>query len=116
MEFTDKVCVVTGGANGIGRCIAEAFLDHGAVVAVIDTDEVSDSRLKAKYGDALLFECGDVAKKDALEHFAKSVATGFGQVGASSKTRVSAGRGCSQTVDMMILTPCCALACWRRIT
>ena len=80
MSFADKVCVVTGGANGIGRCIVEAFLDRGAVVAVIDTDEVSGSRLKAKYGDALLFERGDVAKKDTLEHFAKSVAAEFGQV------------------------------------
>jgi len=80
MDFMDKVCVVTGGANGIGRCIAEAFLSRGAKLAVIDTDEVSGSRLQNKYGRALLFVRGDVAEKDVLERFATKVVQTFGHV------------------------------------
>ena len=34
--FKDKVVIVTGGANGIGRCIADEFRSQGAVVYVID--------------------------------------------------------------------------------
>ena len=37
--FKDKVVVVTGGANGIGRCIADEFRKQGAVVYVIDKQE-----------------------------------------------------------------------------
>lgn len=34
--FKDKVVIVTGGAHGIGRCIAEEFGKAGAHVEVID--------------------------------------------------------------------------------
>ena len=37
--FKDKVVVVTGGANGIGRCIADEFRSQGAIVYVIDKQE-----------------------------------------------------------------------------
>ena len=34
--FRDKVVVVTGGASGIGKCIAGLFRAEGAYVHVID--------------------------------------------------------------------------------
>ena len=37
--FKDKVVIVTGGANGIGHCIADEFRAHGAHVYVIDKVE-----------------------------------------------------------------------------
>ena len=37
--FQDKVIVITGGAGGIGKCIAEEFKAQGAHVCVIDCAE-----------------------------------------------------------------------------
>lgn len=39
MEFKDRVCVVTGGASGIGAASAKAFADEGAKVIVVDINE-----------------------------------------------------------------------------
>ena len=58
--FKDKVVVVTGGANGIGRCIADEFRSMGAIVYVIDKQQ----------GDHFV---GDISKKEVLESFSTEV-------------------------------------------
>ncbi|MBQ8354022.1 MAG: SDR family oxidoreductase [Oscillospiraceae bacterium] len=65
--FQNKVVVITGGANGIGRCIAEEFQSQGAKVSIIDTAP----------GDHFV---GDLADRDTLEAFAQSVIREHGRV------------------------------------
>ena len=67
MQFQDKVIVITGGAKGIGRCIAGQFKEEGAHVCVID---------KAP-GDHYV---GDIADRMVLEAFADSVIDTYGRV------------------------------------
>lgn len=42
MDFKDKIVIVTGGAQGIGKCIVDEFRKEGATVCVIDKQEGMD--------------------------------------------------------------------------
>lgn len=65
--FQNKVVVVTGGASGIGKCIAEQFRNEGAKVYVIDKAE----------GEHFV---GDISSREVLEAFAKQVISESGHV------------------------------------
>ena len=68
MEYQDKVVIVTGGAQGIGKCIAEEFRKQGALVEVIDKQEGLDHFV------------GDLSNKNAIEEFTKLVIEKYGKV------------------------------------
>jgi len=66
-EFDNKIAVITGGANGIGKCIAEEFSKNGAEVCIIDKAE----------GDHFV---GDISDKNVLEAFAEAVINKHGHI------------------------------------
>lgn len=70
--FQNKRIIITGGANGIGRCIAQAFLSEGAFVTVIDIDKESGETLQRNYKNLNFFH-GDIAEKEVLEQFVQSI-------------------------------------------
>ena len=59
--FKDKVVIVTGGANGIGKCIAGEFRACGATVYVIDKQQDGEHYV------------GDISRKEVLEAFAAEI-------------------------------------------
>jgi len=65
--FENKVVVITGGANGIGKCMAQEFAKNGAHVCVIDKAE----------GDHFV---GDLVDRETLERFAAQVIEKYGRI------------------------------------
>lgn len=83
MRLKDKVAVITGGGQGIGRTIAETYAKEGAKLALFDvSDNVKNTadELKAKYGVEAIGGKGDVTKIEDIEAGFKRVVDTFGRI------------------------------------
>jgi NAD(P)-dependent dehydrogenase (short-subunit alcohol dehydrogenase family) len=81
MKLQDKICVVTGGAQGIGRAIADEFAAQGARLAILDINadgarEAAD-QLRGRGTNAEPFEC-DVADRASVFAVAEEVTSRLG--------------------------------------
>lgn len=52
MRFQDKVVFITGGAKGLGRAMAKAFMDEGARVAVNGRNKEALSKFEEEFGSS----------------------------------------------------------------
>ena len=79
MQVTGKVVVVTGGANGIGRALCEAFHGAGAAkIVVVDLDG-NNARAVAAGVKGAAFQ-SDVAKEKDILHVIEETERQFGPI------------------------------------
>ena len=83
MRFKNKVAVITGGAQGIGRAIALGMAREGAKIVVADLQSekarsVADE-VKMLGGEALAVGV-DVAEESSVQHLAEATFADFGRV------------------------------------
>ena len=75
----DKVAVVTGAARGIGQAICHGLAEHGAYVAGIDLEDLSETgALVGSAGGRWLGLRADVASQEDVARIAAEVAAYFG--------------------------------------
>jgi len=100
-SFAGKVCVVTGGALGIGRCITREFAKAGAKIAFIDINkqagEENCNYIESNGGECLFFH-GDIAQEATLRSFVDEVVKRYGKIDYLINNACISKKG--------ILTPC----------
>jgi len=80
-NFTDKIVVITGGSDGIGKALVAQFLALGAKVATCGRNENKLSLLTAEFPSSnLLTAQVDVSKQDESEAFIKQVVDNWGRI------------------------------------
>ena len=82
-EFKGKVAVITGGASGIGRAIAERCVGEGMKAVLADIDEENLAKAEAELkalGGTVLGVRTDVSKRGDVERLARQAIDAFKQV------------------------------------
>ena len=78
--FQGKVVVITGGAQGIGKCIASEFEKQGATVCIIDRQP------NAGY-------VGDISSEQVLRDFSEKVISRYGRVDCLINNAIPLSKG-----------------------
>ena len=82
MKLKDKVAVITGGAQGLGRACAERFIADGAKVVIGDIAGSEMAQTQEELGGADVIravEC-DVSKREEIERLIACAVDAFGRV------------------------------------
>ncbi len=81
MRFENKVCVITGGAGGVGRTLVTLFASEGAKVMIADREEETCAQLVQEItssGGQAAFYAGDLRSKDYCESLIQATVETFG--------------------------------------
>src|SRR6185369_12342156 len=83
LDFTGKVAVITGGANGIGRATALGFARGGAKLVLVDRDaaagEATAGVVRQQGGDAR-FVAAEVTKSAEVQAYVKAALDAYGKI------------------------------------
>ena len=83
MRLSNKVCIVTGGASGIGLATCEVFVREGAKVVIADRDlaaaDMAVAALTQKGGQAMAVQC-DVSNADSVAGMVQATVAAHGRL------------------------------------
>ena len=80
MRLKDKVCLITGGAAGIGKVTAQRFAQEGAKVVICDVNQGAGEALVAELGSDASFAIVNVADRAEVQAWVDGVVARYGRV------------------------------------
>jgi 3-oxoacyl-[acyl-carrier protein] reductase len=80
MRLKDKVCLVTGGALGIGKATAVRFAEEGAIVVICDVNEEAGNAFLPALGEQASFYKVNVADRQDVQAWVDAVVARYGRV------------------------------------
>ncbi len=80
MRLKDKVCIITGGAAGIGKATAEKFAAEGAKVVICDVNEEAGNALAEQLGNGASFWKVNVVNRQEVQDWIDEVAKRYGRI------------------------------------
>ncbi len=80
MDFSGQVAVITGGAQGIGRAVAEALREAGARIVIWDMDEALSRQTAEALGGETLVQQVDVGDWSSVEAAATATLEAAGRI------------------------------------
>lgn len=83
MDFKDKVALVTGGGNGIGRATALGFAARGARVVIVDRDAAAGEAVAGvvrQQGGEAIFVAADVTDSKSVQAYVARAVEAYGRI------------------------------------
>jgi 3-oxoacyl-[acyl-carrier protein] reductase len=80
LRLEEKVCLITGGAAGIGKATALRFAEQGARVAICDVNAQAGNVLVSELGPEARFDRVDVTDRQAVQVWVDDVAAQYGRI------------------------------------
>lgn len=80
MLLKDKVCIITGGAAGIGKATAEKFAAEGAKVVICDVNEEAGNAFVKELGNDASFWKVNVVDRQEVQDWIDEVAKRYGRI------------------------------------
>ena len=101
MKLKDRAAIVTGGARGIGKAIALAFIREGARLALVDVDkgmlEAARNEIRKNREEVIAIPC-DITKSLEVKAVVSQVQNAFGRIDILVNNAGIIRRGTIETV------------------
>jgi len=79
-ELAGRLVLITGGANGIGQAMVEAFHAQGAVVCFCDLDDRTGARMAKRLGDRAEFAKANLTREADIKRWVVRLAKRHGDI------------------------------------